>query len=69
MRQKIVGGMRVGKTVVIVCGNEYPDFEALKLDEEFGTTWDDIFHYDDFRRPENHMKIVKDKENYNMTCV
>lgn len=59
IRQKIVGAMRVGKTLVLVCGNEYPDFDALKLDEEFKITWDDIFHYEDFRNKDNYMKIVK----------
>ena len=69
IRKKIVGGMRVGKMVVLVCGKEFPDFEALRLGEEFGITWQDIFNWKEFRKPENHMKLLKEKENYNMSMA
>lgn len=68
IRKKIVKGMRIGKPVVMVCGNEFPDFDALRLNEKFGLTWEQIFDYEEFRKPEVHMKLVKECENYNMCC-
>ena len=33
-RSKMVGAMRIGKPLVIVCGDEFPDFkDKFKLDE------------------------------------
>lgn len=35
--------MRIGKPLVIVCGDEMPDFEEnFKIDESFGIKWQDI---------------------------
>ena len=34
LRSKMVGAMRIGKPLVIVCGDEFPDFKnKFKLDE------------------------------------
>jgi len=60
--------MRVGKMLVICVGDEIPDWKAYRLDEVFGVQWDLIFDWHEWRKPENHMKIVKENENYDLTC-
>ena len=65
VRTKIVSGMRVGKPVIICCGEEMPDFkEKYALPEKWGITWEEVFDWDSFREKENYMKLVKPGENY-----
>ena len=66
LRSKMVGAMRIGKPLVIVCGDEMPDFkEKFALDEKFGITWEEILQWEPFRAKESYMRVVKDSENYN----
>ena len=59
--------MRIGKTLVVCCSKELPDFKQnLRLDENFAITWDEVFNWAEFRKKENYMKLVKESENYDM---
>ena len=62
--------MRCGKPLVIVCGDEFPDFhERYKIDEKYGITWAEILQWEPFRNKEQYMKVVKDGENYDTTVT
>jgi tetrahydromethanopterin S-methyltransferase subunit G len=49
----MVSAMRCGKPLVIVCGDEFPDFhERYKIDEKYGITWSEILQWEPFRNKE-----------------
>jgi hypothetical protein len=50
LRAKMVSAMRCGKPLVIVCGDEFPDFHVkYAMDEKFGITWNEVLHWEPFR--------------------
>ena len=66
IRKNMVGAMRIGKPLVIVCGDEFPDLRGkYQLDEKYGITWEEVLQWEPFRAKDQYMKLVKDSENYN----
>lgn len=62
LRQNLISASRVGKNLVINCAETVPDFEDL---DRRNFPSDLVFDFEEWRKRENFMKILKDNENYN----
>ena len=63
LRKRLVGSMLHGKALVINVDNLRPSFRVDYASSEFPDT---VFNFDEWRKHENYIQVVKDEENVNI---